>query len=137
MEVLASFIFPHFGQATKFIFSSPVMTEYAVHQLLSQFSSIYYHQIRVKPPNGSRLSLSSRECTSSGLYFELVRLRSEGRLAGCAPIGSVYNKRHRRRYAPYLMAEGQSPPRVNIAGVGSHRGLGGFMKANCLQRYTD
>ena len=28
------------------------------------------------------------------------------RLAGCALISSVYNKRHRRRYAPYLLAEG-------------------------------
>jgi hypothetical protein len=40
------------------------------------------------------------------------------RLAGCALIGSVYNKRQRRRHAPYLMAEGQ---------VGSNRGLGVYI----------
>jgi hypothetical protein len=37
------------------------------------------------------------------------------RLAGCAHVGSVYNTHHRRRYAPYHLAEGQ---------VGSNRGLG-------------
>jgi hypothetical protein len=36
-------------------------------------------------PNGSRLS----------------------RLAGCALVVSVYNKHHRRRHAPYHLAEGQ------------------------------
>ncbi len=51
--------------------------------------------ISIITPNGSRLS----------------------RLAGCALFGSVYNKRHRRRHAPYLLAEGQ---------VGSNRGLGDF-----------
>jgi hypothetical protein len=45
---------------------------------------IFQKQSLKMAPNGSRLS----------------------RLAGCALIGSVYNKRHRRRYAPYLLAEG-------------------------------
>jgi hypothetical protein len=37
------------------------------------------------------------------------------RLAGCASLSSVYNKRHRRRYAPYLLAEGQVGCRVGAA----------------------
>jgi hypothetical protein len=52
-----------------------------------------YHDLLSMAPNGLRLS----------------------RLADCALVGSVYNKRHRRRYAPYILAEGQ---------VGSNRGLG-------------
>ncbi len=48
-----------------------------------------------------------------------MNLRPNGlrlsRLAGCALIGSVYNKRHRRHHARYHLAEGQ---------VGSNRGLG-------------
>ncbi len=39
------------------------------------------------------------ECLPNGLRFS--------GLAGCALIVSVYNKRHRRRHAPYLLAEGQ------------------------------
>ncbi len=51
-----------------------------------------------------------------GLVLESARLRSGGRLAGCALMGSVYNKRHRRRYAPYHQAEGQGLPPRECAG---------------------
>jgi hypothetical protein len=50
--------------------------------------------IELLPPDGSRVS----------------------RLAGCALIGSVYNKRYRRRHAPYLLGEGQSPPPRELSG---------------------
>ena len=37
------------------------------------------------------------------------------RLAGCALLGSVYNKRHRRRYAPYPWPKARSVPTAGWA----------------------
>jgi len=67
----------------------------SIPHFANDYSLFFFGGSFIIPPNGLRLS----------------------RLAGCAYIGSVYNKRHRRHHAPYHLAEGQ---------VGSNRGLGGL-----------